>query len=392
MLTVSRSEHVKSWEKLTVQRAFQWAHYFQHLYRRFHGNNPVRAALEQRLRDINQKQKAMGLGDRTLYFPDLGSCAELLWGTLLQNPALPLAVCQHLLLSLGTEDDGDPIADSVRRSLRQKNASMMLLSITPSEFCGRTNPPSMKPETSTYSIGKAEATTYLGGQDKPSLFFGRKADLQFIGQQCAPPGASTDATSSILYDDCRTMDPVAKTQASVLSKHLDERTKYSSLSEKEKLVVVKEILALIPRPLVFKLVGLMLASSISSVTAPLLMQWLMDDHNLFSCFCSSLDCNLLTGLSSKYPKFRDAYLELLASWGRDLEYSITSGQWTCNSPEVSWESLQHHYSWMLKGSTDTKAAAERMLITLKIEDGDFNVRGISVWTDLLSCLRSNLTF
>lgn len=392
MLTVSRSEHVKSWDNLTVQRAFQWAHYFQHLYRRFHANDPVRVVLEQRLQDITQQQKATGLGDRPLCFPDLETCAELLWGILLQNPALPPAVCQHLLQRLGPEGDGDTIADTVRSALRNKNAAMMLLSITPSDVGGRNNPPSMKPETSHCSLGRTEATTCLGGESNPSFFFGRRNDLQFVGQQCAPLGASTEATSPIFYACSLTTDPESKTQASILSKHLEDRTKYSSMPEKEKLVLVNELLDLIPRPRVFKLVGLILASSNGSVTAPLLMQWLMDNPNLFSCFCSSLDCKLLTGLSSRYPKFRDAYLELLTSWGRGLEYSIASRQWTSSSPEVSWEALQHHYSWLLKGSADTRASAERMLITMKAEDGGFNVSGISVWTDLLSWLRSNLTF
>ncbi|XP_069500663.1 Fanconi anemia group F protein [Ambystoma mexicanum] len=396
MLTICRSEQVKSWDSLTAQRAFQWAGYFQHLHHRFHTNISVRTAMEQRLCDINQLQIAAAPRDPPLCFDNLGCCPELLWDTLLQNPALPSAVCQHLLSELNEESSGGITANVLFRTMRQKNAAGILHSVISRDIPCKIELPSI-------SIGNTEICCYSGGNlelphcsDEKAvsvLYSGGKKEQLSCSRVKMPFGAQEKGTKATVYYDSCTVSPVTKTHACVLSKHLKDKVKCVGVSDSADLItMVNEVMAQIPRPYVFVLVALLLTSSKETAHLNLLKQWLLGDPNLQSCFYSSVDCELLINLSLKYPEFRNAHLKLLAEWGRNLEYNIGSRQWTSTSSEVSWERLQHHFSCLLGGPPDTQEAAESTLRTLITKEGGFSVKGISVWTDLLLCLRPGFTF
>ncbi|NWS00660.1 FANCF protein, partial [Motacilla alba] len=83
LLAVSRSALVRDWDSLTLDRALEWARYFQHLYDRFRARPQLREALGRRLRR-SQPYPVLG-------FPALGRCPQLLGLALLENRALPPA-------------------------------------------------------------------------------------------------------------------------------------------------------------------------------------------------------------------------------------------------------------------------------------------------------------
>ncbi|NWW22630.1 FANCF protein, partial [Falcunculus frontatus] len=89
LLAVSRSVLVRDWDSLTLDRALEWARYFQHLYARFRARPQLREALGRRLRRA-QPYPLLG-------FPTLGRCPQLLGLALLENRALPPAACRRLL-------------------------------------------------------------------------------------------------------------------------------------------------------------------------------------------------------------------------------------------------------------------------------------------------------
>ncbi|NWY19469.1 FANCF protein, partial [Aphelocoma coerulescens] len=92
LLVVSRSALVRDWDSLTLDRALEWARYFQHLYDRFRARPQLREALGRRLRRA-QPYPLLG-------FPTLGRCSQLVGLALLENRALPPAACRSLLRSL----------------------------------------------------------------------------------------------------------------------------------------------------------------------------------------------------------------------------------------------------------------------------------------------------
>ncbi|KAF5902567.1 Fanconi anemia group F protein [Clarias magur] len=97
LLAVSRTDCVAEWESETVNRAFQWAQYCEHVHTRFHTNPSVRAALESRLRETNQQLARAFSGYRSLALSDLAQCRHRLLVGLLKNPATPHPVIKSLL-------------------------------------------------------------------------------------------------------------------------------------------------------------------------------------------------------------------------------------------------------------------------------------------------------
>lgn len=71
-----------------------------------------------------------------------------------------------------------------------------------------------------------------------------------------------------------------------------------------------------------------------------------------------------------------------------MEYSLNDGEWvqTSTGPTVTFEKLAEHFLALFEASPALRMDTEKELNALKISDGDFDVRGLSVWGDLLSAL------
>ncbi|XP_009884608.1 PREDICTED: Fanconi anemia group F protein [Charadrius vociferus] len=121
------------------------------------------------------------------------------------------------------------------------------------------------------------------------------------------------------------------------------------------------------------------------VAGPLL-SWLQGDLERFSAFCLFLPGSLLASLAGHYSQFSRPYLDLLTSWGSHLLYDPLQGRWvkSClDKAELSWEELRERLSCLCRGSVLLRGQTQAALKLLKARDGDFKVRGLSVWTDLL---------
>ncbi|XP_056242861.1 Fanconi anemia group F protein isoform X2 [Seriola aureovittata] len=118
-----------------------------------------------------------------------------------------------------------------------------------------------------------------------------------------------------------------------------------------------------------------------------LMDWLQKKHMLMH-MCSALPTTLLMDLAKEHLKFRDAYYDVLKKWASDMEYSISEGEWvqTSTNPTVSFQKLTEHFQALFDTCPSLRDDVEKELNALKISDGDFDVRGLSVWGDLLSVL------
>ncbi|NWQ68374.1 FANCF protein, partial [Neopipo cinnamomea] len=120
--------------------------------------------------------------------------------------------------------------------------------------------------------------------------------------------------------------------------------------------------------------------------AGLLLSWLLGNLERFSAFCLCLPGSLLASLAGRYSQLSRSYLDLLTGWGSHLHYDPLQGRWvkSClEKAELSWEELRERFSCLCQGSALLREQTQTALKLLKTQDGDFEVRGLSVWTDLL---------
>lgn len=119
-----------------------------------------------------------------------------------------------------------------------------------------------------------------------------------------------------------------------------------------------------------------------------LLDWLRKKPSELQRMCSALPAALLVDLAKKHLKFRDAYCDVLKKWASDMEYSLSDGQWvqTGTNGTTSFQRLTEHFMALFEACPSLRDDVERELRALKISDGDFDVRGLSVWGDLLSAL------
>ncbi|KAK2535810.1 hypothetical protein Q9233_003536 [Columba guinea] len=344
LLAVSRSALVRDWDSLTLDRALEWARYFQHLHDRFRTRPRLREALGRRLR---RGQRSPLLG-----FPHLGRCPQLLGLALLENRALPPAACRRLIHSLlrpgGTEPGSEP--RSLALLARRKAASRLLALPRP--------PEGLEPQV----------------QVEAQLLLSR---LREEGQEAQPPG---EAAGRLRW----------------LSGVLEQ------LSQPRAFGVVAAALLLRQESgaeqagggdrVGNSLNGNQVSATEEDVAGPLLA-WLLENMERFSAFCLFLPGSLLASLAGHYSQLNRPYLDLLTGWGSDLLYDPLQGRWvkSCLDKAVlSWEELRERFSCLCQGSDLVKAQTQAALKLLKAQDGDFKVRGLSVWTDLLMELEEYL--
>ncbi|XP_069713086.1 Fanconi anemia group F protein [Phaenicophaeus curvirostris] len=310
LLAVSRSALVRDWDPLTLDRALDWARYFQHLHHRFRSRPRLREAVGRRLRRGQ------------LGFAHLGRCPQLLALALLENRALPPAACRRLLHRLlqppvrpGEPPPGEPLSLLARR----KAAARLL-------------PPPPR--------GQAEAQLLLRRLREEEEEEGEAAGLLARAlEQLPQPRAFEVAAAALLL--------LVKQEGS--------------------------------SPGGIEATG-------GGDVAGLLLSWMLENTERFSALCLHLPGSLLASLAGHYSQLSRSYLDLLTSWGSQLLYDPLQGGWVKGRPgkaELSWEELRERFSCLCQGSALLKGQTQAALKLLKARDGDFEVRGLSVWTDLL---------
>ncbi|KAL1247959.1 hypothetical protein QQF64_023335 [Cirrhinus molitorella] len=126
----------------------------------------------------------------------------------------------------------------------------------------------------------------------------------------------------------------------------------------------------------------------NSFTQHFILAWLRDRDGCFSKLCRSLSPGLCTVLSRQSSEFKQAYWAVLKQWASCLEYEVLESLWVPTSDEpVTFNMLTDRFKDLLNSGPPLKEETETELKTLRREDGDFNVKGINVWTDLIIQLK-----
>ncbi|NP_001086451.1 FA complementation group F L homeolog [Xenopus laevis] len=320
LLTLSQSVHVKDWDILCVRRGFEWGSYFQQVYHRFCANDCLRNALEDHLRSKNQKLSTCIKNYQYISFNDLRHSKDIFCTSLLQNKALSRNIFQYIVTKLKNQSSGETNTCNMSNIMCQKAASALLLF--------------------------------------PS---------------------SIDSKNPL-------ENPCAVTEAEILKNHLEYRI--HSLKEDHQFAVVSDVLSGIPQPSIYNLLAILLLSSETCDSqdqlslSHLLLKWLLENDSVWTDFCSKIHSHLLSHLSSKYSIVRKAYFNFLIKLGESMELDV-QGKWVSNSAELSFDIFLNHFESLMKTSEDLQTATEATLEDLKRQDGDYNVPGISVWTDVL---------
>ncbi|KAM6408229.1 Fanconi anemia group F protein [Rhynochetos jubatus] len=342
LLAVSHSALVRDWDALTLDRALEWARYFQHLHDRFRTRPRLREALGRRLR--------RGHPSPPLGFSHLGRCPQLLGLALLENRALPPAACRRLIHSLlqpsGVAAGPEPRSLAL---LSRRKAASRLLALPR----GPPRPPKgLEPQV------QAEAQLLL-------------SRLREEGQEVEPAGEAAG---------------LLRWLAGVL-----EQLPQSRAFE----VVAAALLLLRPGSGAEQaggrgrdgssLDGNQASGKEDECVVGLLLSWLLGKMERFSAFCLCLPGSLLASLAGHYSQLSRPYLDLLTDWGSHLLYDPLQGQWvkSClDKAQLSWEELRERFSGLCEGPALLRGQTQAALKLLKAQDGDFKVCGLSVWTDL----------
>ncbi|XP_027552266.1 Fanconi anemia group F protein [Neopelma chrysocephalum] len=335
LLALSRSALVRHWDAPALDRALEWACYFQHVHDRFRARPQLREALGRRLRRAQPGSPPLG-------FSALGRCPELLGLALLENRALPPAAFRRLLRRLLLPP---PPGAGRRARLARRKAAARLLALP--RRPGGTEPRVRaeaqlllgrlrEEEEAQEGAGAAGRARWLCGVlerlPPPRAFAVVAAALALLGQGSGAEGAGDGDRNGSGPDGNRA------------------------------------------------------SAEGDGCAAGLLLSWLLGNLERFSAFCLCLPGSLLASLAGHYSQLSRSYLDLLTGWGSYLHYDPLQGRWvkSClEKAELSWEELRERFSCLCQGSALLREQTQAALKLLKTRDGDFKVRGLSVWTDLL---------
>ncbi|NWU96638.1 FANCF protein, partial [Upupa epops] len=337
LLTLSRSVLVREWDPLTLDRALNWARYFQHLHDRCRARPRLREALGRRLR---RAQPSALLG-----FSHLGRCPQLLGLALMENRALPSAACrrllQELLLPRPSAVQDNPETRGLSLLARRKAACSLLA------------PPAAG---GTETRVRAEAQLLLRRLREEGQEAGEAEEKQrwlsgVLEQLLQPRAFQVVAAALLLLGQSEDAEQVGGWGRGGNS--LDGSRESAAGDEG---------------------------------TAEPLISWLLGDQGRFSAFCLFLPGSLLASLATLYSQLSRPYLNLLTDWGSHLLYDPLQGLWvkSCvDKAKLSWVELRERFTCLCQESLLLRGQTQALLKLLKAQDGDFKVYGLSVWTDLL---------
>ncbi|XP_021510241.1 Fanconi anemia group F protein [Meriones unguiculatus] len=322
VLAVSCGTQVRTWDAATVRRALQWARYLLHVYRRFAGSSRAREAIERRLR-----APGGSLGLRSFAALESGDVRLAL--RLLRNRALAPAAAHALpsLLFPGPAADREDDVPQSRLALLARRGSALHLLFR------------------------------LGGD--------------------APKGALLRTHAELL---CARLRDLGGADSAAARKLLG--TLWASGPREHVLCVVGEAL--------LRETGLDPAQAADPAGADdtqKLLHWLLDSPELLSAFCRRLPPKRLAALAGRHPKLSRAYLDLLTVWARRLQYDLQKGAWVpMHLEDVPWEELCLRLQSLCLEQPSLQEEVLATLHSFKALDGDFEVPGMSIWTDLLLAL------
>ncbi|XP_041652679.1 Fanconi anemia group F protein [Cheilinus undulatus] len=328
LAVASHSSVVDQWDKQTLTRAFHWARYCENLFSRFQHNPTIRRIMEKQLQVTNESLGAVFPSYTDVSFSDLSRCQHLLLDGLLNNPVLPVSIIKILfdtVVPLNTKESEDQDVTGFCSQIIQCKSACKLLS----------------PLTDLSSVG-AEAEVQ---------------GVMLMERLGALLSQGSDACHTQRFLD------------SVVQGHEGQ-------AEHLCLVITA---------------ALLITKNSQTASQDFLLDWLWGKHRLLQHMCSALPIIQLTNLAKKHQKFKDLYWDILKKWASYMEYNVTEGEWvqtSTNQTTVSYQKLIEHFRALFTASPSLREDVGKELHALKISDGDFDVRGLSVWGDLLSVLNS----
>lgn len=327
LAVAAHTDVVQQWDQSTVSRAFHWARYVELLFSRFHANPSIRTAMEQQLQLTAEGLRAAIPAHTELSFLDLPRCQHLLLIGLLNNPKLPFSIMKVLFDPAGPANtahgDYEDVAGLCSRIIRCRSACKILSPLT---------------GTSTLSADAEVQSEMLMERLEALLSQGsdtRRAE-QFLG-------SVLQGFEAAEQHFCR-----------VIAAALLTRTN----------------------------------SDAQTTSRDFLLDWLQSEHGVLQCMCSALPAALLADLAKEHQKFSNAYHNVLKTWALGMEYDINDGEWVQSSTDctVTFQKVTEHFLALFKSCPAVKTSTVNWLQALKVSDGDFDVRGLSVWGDLLFTL------
>lgn len=323
LAVAARCDAVKQWDAQTLARAFHWARYCELLFSRVHSNTAMRRSVERQLQLTNQRLHAVFCDYKDLSFTELSRCQHLLLVGLLNNSELTISL-------------------------------MKILFDTKS---------AVKPTQSDYQ-GVTGLCTHIIHCKSACKVLSPLTDL-------SPFGADAEVQGLMLMERLGALLSQG-TEACHMTHFLDSVLQGYEGAEGHLCLVIAA--------------ALLTPKNSQTASQDFLLDWLLKNQSELQHMCSALPTALLTDLAKEHLKFRDAYGDVLKKWASDMEYSISEGEWlqTSTNCAVSFQRLTEHFLALFQACPPLREEVEKELNSLKNSDGDFDVRGLSVWGDLLS--------
>ncbi|XP_051917145.1 Fanconi anemia group F protein [Hippocampus zosterae] len=325
LAVAARSGDVCLWDRQSLSRAFHWTCYCEHLFSKYHQNPQIRGIMEIQLQHTNSRLRAVFADYADLTFLDLSHCQHLLLTGLLNNPNLPLSIMKILF--------------------------------------DTTKPAHVKP-------GEYQDSTGLC-----SRIIQCKSAHKILSPLTCHSGASAEVQGTFLTKSLHTLlsQGGKPCQAQCF---LDAVLQGCKGAEHFYLVLAAALLT---------------GENAHAQTASLdfLQDWLQQNHSLLQHMCFSLPTSILKNLAREHIKFRDMYCAVLKKWAADMEYCVNDGEWaqSTTSTKVSFQEVTERFVVLFEVCPTLRITVEKELNDLRISDGDFDVRGLSVWGDLLTEIR-----
>lgn len=325
LAVAAHSDVVKRWDASTLSRAFHWARYCEQLYFKFHNNATMRRNMEKQLLHTNRSLQTVFSGYKDVSFSDLFRCQHLLLVGLLNNPELPISILKLLFDTKSPvifSQNEFDVAGLCSHILQCKSACKVLRVFPDSSPCGAD-----AEALGLVLMQRLDALLTQGSDVRPTEQF-----LDSVLQGC-------EGAVEHFY-----------------------------------LVIVAALLTAAK-------------SQTQNASQDFLLDWLQKKHRELQHMCSTLPATLLRDLAKEHRKFRDAHYEILKQWASEMEYIIDEGEWVqTRTQTVTFQRLIEDFLALFEVNASFREDAIKELKALKISDGDFDVRGLSVWGDLLSAL------
>lgn len=327
LAVAAHSVVVNQWDEQTVSRAFHWATYCEHIYARFHTNSVIRGVLEKQLQLTNHSLKEALPEYSEVSFSDLGRCQNLLLLWLLNNSALPISVMKMLfetkVSAVLIKSDYEDVKGLCSQLIQIKSACKVL-----------------RPLLGFPAVGPDAEVQGEMLMERLGSALSRGSGLHW----------AEDFLSSVLNDLEGKTQQLCPVIAAALLTTTD--------------------------------------SAPQTASQDFLLDWLQSRHGMLHHMCSALPSKLLADLAKRHKKFRDAFCGLLKEWASEMEYSINEGEWVHTAPNstASFQKMTEHFWTLFEACPSLRTELEDELNAQKIADGDFDVRGLSVWGDILLAL------